>query len=157
VTEYAATYIAANQFSVEDDKTNFFHLTEIIRIEDNGTYKYSSINDVDFGDGLTTVTITQSILVGPCGNVEPSGIWSGPTGNTPAHTHEDDNTGGSGIKGSPPLHEWNGTELRFKQTDGSWGDWTDLGGAEWFTGYDDPPSDELGEDGDCYLVVEGSS
>lgn len=36
--------------------------------------------------------------------------------------------GETGAKGNPPSHQWNSTELRFENTDGSWGDYVELKG-----------------------------
>jgi hypothetical protein len=33
-----------------------------------------------------------------------------------------------GPKGDPPKHEWDGSELRFENPDGTWGEWTNLRG-----------------------------
>lgn len=34
-----------------------------------------------------------------------------------------------GPKGDSPAHQWNGTEIRFENPDGSWGPWVDIGGS----------------------------
>lgn len=37
--------------------------------------------------------------------------------------------GMAGGNGATPEHEWQGTRLRFRNPDGSWGPWSDLRGA----------------------------
>jgi hypothetical protein len=37
---------------------------------------------------------------------------------------------GSSLPGPAPMHEWDGTRLRFEQPDGSFGDWVDLKGEQ---------------------------
>ena len=41
---------------------------------------------------------------------------------------KDGKDGKPGPMGPMPKHEWRGTELRFQQTGGKWGKWTDLQG-----------------------------
>jgi hypothetical protein len=150
---YTATYISANSFSVPNDKREFFVATARVMVDCNGTLKYSSITSSSFADGITTVVLTQSVLTDPCGDCFVFPFFSGPTGNMPIHTHEDDDTGGSGVVGSPAQYEWNDTQIRFKNTDGSWGDWVELGGdagSVWRVG-NGTPSNGLGIDGDYYL------
>jgi hypothetical protein len=38
--------------------------------------------------------------------------------------------GSAGVKGDIPAHQWNGTQVRFQNADGSWGDYVDLKGAD---------------------------
>ena len=122
---YAATYISANSFSVPNDKRGFFMPTARAMIDCNGTLKYSSIASASFGSGITTVVLTQSVLTDPCGDCFVFPFFSGPEGNMPIHTHEDDDTGGDGVVGFPPAHEVseNGTQIRFRQSGGEWGNW----------------------------------
>ncbi len=58
-------------------------------------------------------------LQGPMGPVGPQGA-TGPQGNP----------GPMGPQGLPPEHEWSGQTLRFKNPDGTWGDYTDLTGPQ---------------------------
>jgi len=48
-----------------------------------------------------------------------------------------------------PAHEWSGTELRFQNPDGSWGDYSDLQGPG---AGDPPPTPEVLKDGYSFLV-----
>ena len=54
-------------------------------------------------------------LTGPSGSAGPQGL-QGETGLT----------GASGSSGLAPSHEWSGTQIRFQNADGSWGDYTEL-------------------------------
>ena len=58
-----------------------------------------------------------NIPIGPAGPIGPMGP-TGPTG--PA--------GPTGPTGPAPAHQWNGTELRFQNPDGTWGAYVDLQG-----------------------------
>lgn len=60
---------------------------------------------------------------GPQGPVGPQGD-PGPKGDT----GDIGPTGADGTPGLPPEHEWQGTALRFKEPDGSWGQYVDLRG-----------------------------
>lgn len=48
---------------------------------------------------------------------------------TPIARHIDDVKGSIGPSGPPPEHSWNGTSLRFKNPDGSWGSYVNLSGS----------------------------
>lgn len=50
----------------------------------------------------------------------------GPKGDTGAAGQ----AGADGAQGLPPEHEWQGTQLRFKEPDGSWGQFIDLRGPQ---------------------------
>ena len=156
---YTATYISANSFSVPNDKREFFVATARTMVDCGGTLKYSSIVSSSFADNKTTVVLTQSVLTNPCGDCFVFPFFSGPTGNMPIHTHEDDNTGGSGVIGTPPTHELNedATQIRFRQSNGTWGDWVSgPPGSVWRVGYG-IPSNSLGVDGDYYLDLGEAS
>lgn len=47
--------------------------------------------------------------------------------------------GPAGPSGPAPEHEWRGTELRFRNPDGSWGPWVDLEGPKGKDGKDGKP------------------
>lgn len=38
--------------------------------------------------------------------------------------------GKNGVDGQAPAHQWSGTKLRFKNPDGTWGEWTELRGLQ---------------------------
>ena len=67
---------------------------------------------------------------GPQGPQGPQGE-PGPKGDTGARgaTGATGPAGADGADGLPPEHEWQGTALRFKEPDGSWGQAVDLRGA----------------------------
>lgn len=64
--------------------------------------------------------------------------------------------GVQGETGDAPAHEWQGSELRFRNPDDSWGNLVDLigpqgpEGSRWHRG-SGAPADTLGEDNDLYL------
>lgn len=71
-------------------------------------------------------------LLGAVGPEGPEGK-PGPQGK-PGRDGAD---GRDGERGPPPEHQWDGTRLRFRRPDGSWGPWVDLkgpGGQVFFGG-----------------------
>ena len=49
-----------------------------------------------------------------------------------------------GDKGDPPKHEWNGTDIRFENSNGSWGNWINVRGADFkFTDFTTEQLDSL--------------
>jgi hypothetical protein len=139
--EWDTIYVAANQFKILNDQRAWFVATERVQVDCDGTLIWSSIDTVSFDSTYTIVTITKSVLTDPCTTARVGGVYSGATGNLPPHVHEDDDTGGSGVIGSPPAHELRNynTEIRFKNPDGSWGEWQSFGYSykeEWTDGHD---------------------
>lgn len=70
-------------------------------------------------------------IQGPEGPQGPQGEQGakgdpGPKGDTGAAGP----AGADGAQGLPPEHEWQGTQLRFKEPDGSWGQFIDLRGPQ---------------------------
>lgn len=159
MADWTAVYISANSFKVATNVSAYFLPTERVVVDCNGTLVYSSVYSVSYADGWTTVTLTESVLTDPCGVCNVGGVIAGDTGNLPDHDHSKTGQGGTGVIGSPAQYEWNGTQIRFKNTGGSWGEWVDIGGADgatWYTGIEEPSS-ELGVDGDYYMIVEDIS
>jgi len=93
------TYADVNQFQISGNQLSYFHVTEIVRALCSGVSVYSSISSATYDGSDTTITTTQNILSDPITEVEIVGIWSGSNGNLPIHSHDDDLTGGSGVKG----------------------------------------------------------
>jgi hypothetical protein len=72
--------------------------------------------------------------------------------------------GETGAKGNPPTHEWDNTELRFENADGSWGDFVDLKGEKGDPGIginlkgsvatESDLTDIVGEAGDAYIAAD---
>jgi hypothetical protein len=66
--------------------------------------------------------------------------------------------GRQGQKGRPPEHEWDGTRVRFKNPDDTWGEWTELRGKGGKPGHSPIKGVDFkdGEDGaDGYTPVKG--
>jgi hypothetical protein len=123
---FDATYISANSFSVPTDVRNYFLSNIAVTVECGGVWVFSYVESSSFGGGITTVTLKTSVLYAPCGNAE-LGIHPY---MTPFHSHDDStNSGGMGVVGAPPSHQWNGTQIRFIDSYGVWGSWVDLKGA----------------------------
>lgn len=159
MADWTAVYISANSFKVATNVSAYFLPTERVVVDCDGTPVYSSILSVSYADNWTTVVLTESVLTDPCGVCNVGGITSGPTGNMPDHDHSATGKGGSGVIGAPAQYEWDGTQIRFKNPDGSWGEWVELGGvdgATWYTGTEEPSSG-IGVDGDYYIIVEDIS
>lgn len=82
----------------------------------------------------------------------------GPAGEQgdPGPQGEPGSQGSAGATGpvGPPAHEWSGTELRFQNPDGSWGDYSDLQGPG---AGDPPPTPEVLKDGYSFMVADGST
>lgn len=70
-------------------------------------------------------------IQGPEGPQGPQGE-KGATGNPgpKGDTGDAGPAGADGAPGLPPEHEWQGTQLRFKEPDGSWGQFIDLRGPQ---------------------------
>ena len=117
-----ATYVSANEFRVDGDYTDVFVTNIRVRV-DCGGWVYSSVESSSYSFPYTTVVLRKSVLTDPCGNVEIAPY-------TPMainiHDHSDDDSGGAGVVGTPPDHEWDGTRLRFRKPDGTWGPYTEL-------------------------------
>jgi hypothetical protein len=161
--EWDAIYVAANQFKILNDQRSWFVATERVQVDCDGTLIWSSIGTVSFDSTYTIVTITKSVLTDPCTTARVGGVYSGATGNLPPHTHEDDDTGGSGVVGSPPAHEWRNynTEIRFKDPYGEWGEWADLQGdsivnmGSWVTATEYFTLEVTTNDGSSYFCILG--
>jgi hypothetical protein len=85
--------------------------------------------------GATGATGGQGVA-GPTGNTGPTGS-QGPTGGTGS-------TGATGATGAAPDHNWSGYSLRFKNPDGTQGDYTNIRGATGGTGPQGPTGPQGG-------------
>jgi hypothetical protein len=126
MTEFAATYVSSNSFTVPGNEKAFFPVDVIVRV-DCGGWVYSPVESSDYSSPNTTITLSNAVLTNPCGAVEVS-VCS-PDG-VPIHDHSNSTQGGSGIVGLPPAHEWSGTQIRFRNPDGSWGSYEEISGLE---------------------------
>jgi len=151
------TYISANSFSFVTDQTANCLQNVALLIDSNGTWVTSHVGTAVYSGGITTVTLTTSVLETPVGDVFTGLVPAA----LPRHNHIDDGSGGSEVVGLAPDHEWSDTLLRFRTPTGDWGTQVNLIGpqgiqgiqgvaAVWYFGTD-APNDSTGNDGDCYL------
>lgn len=115
------------------------------------------IKEYKIKDGKDGATGAQ----GPVGATGPKGekgdSIAGPQG--PAGTDGLDGTDGvhgkDGEQGRAPAHEWDGTKIRFQNSDGSWGEWTDLRGPTGSTGQSYGPGEGMGGGLERILAIGG--
>lgn len=94
------------------------------------------IKEYKIKDGKDGATGAQ----GPTGATGPKGEKGDSIAGPQGASGEDglDGTNGEhgndGKPGQAPSHEWDGTKIRFQNSDGSWGEWTDLRGPTGATG-----------------------
>lgn len=125
---FTATYISANSFKIlSQDARVAFPVTSRAIVDCSGVWVASHILTSTYDGSDTTITLNANILSDPCGEVIPGGITVGATGNMPPHSHDDDDTGGDDVQGSPPAHIWIGTSISFDGPIG-YGPYVDLKG-----------------------------
>lgn len=130
MSDFTPTYVDVDQFSVPGDVTYYFPAGIRLKINCSGSVDHSSVESSSYGGGITTITLTQNILTDPV-----TAVWIPP--NHPdavaIHDHSDDDSGGTGVVGTQPDHEWSSTSIRFTNPSG-WGDWTDIQGPQGIQG-----------------------
>jgi hypothetical protein len=135
---FSPTYVNSTTFRLDGADYTYYFPTGIMVRADIGSYVYSSVSSSTYSGGNTTVVLTQGVLT--------SGLTGIAVANTaptavPLHTHSGDDSGGTGVTGTAPEHQWDGTQVRFKQNTGSWGDYTDLEGPQGIQGETGPTGD----------------
>lgn len=100
--------------------------------------KYTEISGAEGPQGARGLVGAR----GPEGPEGPQGV-KGDTGSqgVKGDTGDEGPEGPAGPAGDPPEHGWSGTQLRFRQSDGSWGMYTNLRGPQGDQGVEGPPGD----------------
>ncbi len=102
-----ASYVAANQFRVVNDRTASFDFGRRVKADmgTDGT-EYFTVESSSYASGVTTVTVIESTVTINLVKVVFGTVSAGLNGSLPTHTHADDDQGGPVILKSPDASQW---------------------------------------------------